>query len=133
MQNVIAVLSETLRRRIAARFRRPDEQVDDMFITLVDERRHFPTIDVIQAASDQGKAAIGKILYRRGEFELSVEPGFDRMLIRRRNIEKVSGEQGANVTGNNFLYEWTAARAVEHSPLIQEHQPKHNADRRSQG
>jgi hypothetical protein len=32
------------------------------------------------------------------EFELSLEPGFDRVLIGRRNIEKVGGKQGANMT-----------------------------------
>jgi Transmembrane secretion effector len=38
MQNIIAVLRETLRGCIAARFQRPDKQVDNMFVTLVDER-----------------------------------------------------------------------------------------------
>ena len=55
------------------------------------------------------------------------------MLIGRRNIEKVSGEQGANVTGDHLLYERVATRVIEHSPLIYEHQPEHNGERRSQG
>ena len=81
MQNIIAVLCETLRGFSATGFRGKYEQIDNMFITLVDERRNFPTIYVIQPASDQTEAVIGEILNRRGEFELSVEPGFDRMLI----------------------------------------------------
>ena len=43
------------------------------------------------------------------------------MLIGRRNIEKVSGKQGANVTRDYLLYESVAARAIEDFPLIQEH------------
>jgi len=55
------------------------------------------------------------------------------MLIGRRNVEKVSGEQGANVTGDYFLYDSVAARPIEDFPLIQEHQSEHNGERSSQG
>src|SRR5271170_1249842 len=44
MQDVIAIFDKTLSGCTAARFRRPNEQVDNMFITLVDERSYFPTI-----------------------------------------------------------------------------------------
>src|SRR6516162_10125382 len=97
-----------------------------MFVALVDECRCFPTVDVIQPASDQTEALGREILDRRREFELSVEPRFDRMLIGRRNIEKVSGKQGANVTGDYFLDKRVSARALGHSPLIQQRQSEHD-------
>src|SRR5205807_5514625 len=46
MRNIIAILSETFRGCVATRFRRPNKQVNKMFIALVDERRHLPTIDI---------------------------------------------------------------------------------------
>ena len=104
-----------------------------MLITLVDERRYLPTIEIIQTTSDQAEAVVGKILNRRGEFKLSVEPGFNRMLIGRRHIEQVSGKQGANVTGDHFLCERVAARAIKCCTLIKENQPEHNGERRRQG
>jgi hypothetical protein len=52
MQNIIAVLFETLHGFSATGFRWRYEQIDSMFITLVDERRYFPTIYVIQPTSD---------------------------------------------------------------------------------
>jgi hypothetical protein len=68
-----------------------------------------------------------------GEFELSVKPRLNRMLIGRRNIEKVRGEQGANVTGDHFLCERVVARAIKCGSLIEENQPEHNGERRRQG
>jgi hypothetical protein len=54
------------------------------------------------------------------------------MLIGRRDIEKVSGKQGANMIGDYLLYERVAARAIEHPPLIQEQQTDHDGESRSQ-
>src|ERR1700730_928171 len=133
MQNMIAVFGETLRGCIAVRFRRPNEQVDKMLITLVDERRYLPAIYIIQPTSDQAEAAVREILNWWGEFELSVKPRLNRMLIGRRNIEKVRGEQGANVTGDHFLCERVVARAIKCGSLIEENQPEHNGERRRQG
>jgi len=56
MQNIIAVLGETLYGFGVAGLRGQYEQIDNMFITLVDERRYFPTIYVIQPTSDQTEA-----------------------------------------------------------------------------
>ena len=132
MQNIIAVPCETLHGFSAAGFRWGDEQIDNMLIALVDERRYFPTIQIIQPTSDQTEALGREILNRWREFKLSVKPGFDRMLIGRRDIEKVSGKQGANMIGDYFLYERVAARAIEHPPLIQEQQTDHDGESRSQ-
>src|SRR5271157_4950663 len=120
VQDVIAIFDKTLPGCTAARFRRPDEQVDNMLITLVDERRYFPTIQIIQTASNQAETMFREILNRRGEFKLSVEPGFNRMLIGRRHIEEVCGEQGAKVTGHHFVCEGVALRAIECCTLIEE-------------
>src|SRR5271165_5517979 len=120
MQNVIAIFDKTLPGCTAAGFRRPDEQVDNMLITLVNEGRYFPTIKIIQTASNQAEAMFRIILNRRGEFKLSVEPGFNRMLIGRRHIEQVRGEQGAKVTGHHFVCERVTARAINYCTLIEE-------------
>jgi hypothetical protein len=133
MQNIIAVVCETLHGFSATGIRRRNEQIDNMFIALVDERRYFPTMYVIQPTSDQTEALGREILNRWRESELSVEPRFDRMLIGRGDIEKVSGKQGANMIGDYFLYECALARAIEHPPLIQEQQSDHDGDSRSQG
>src|SRR6266404_8357124 len=66
MQNIIAVLFETLHDFSATGFRGKYEQIDNMFITLVDERRYFPTIYVIQPTSDQTEAVGREILNRWG-------------------------------------------------------------------
>ena len=61
MQNIIAVLGETLHGFSGTGFRGRDEQIDNMFITLVDERSDFATIYIIQPATGQTEAAIGEI------------------------------------------------------------------------
>ena len=92
MRNIIAVFTEIFRGCVVTRFRRPDKQVNNMSIALVDQCSYVLPIQIIQPASDQAEAAVGKIVNGRREFKLSVEPGFDRVLVGRRNIEKVSGQ-----------------------------------------
>jgi hypothetical protein len=55
------------------------------------------------------------------------------VLIGRTDIEKVGGKQGANMTGDHFLRERFAARAIKYSTLIQENQSEHNGDCCRQG
>ena len=100
---------------------------------LVDQCRDLPTVEVIQTSSGQTETVFGKIVNGWRELKLSIEPGFDRMLIGRRDIEQVSGQQGANVTGNHLLGERVAARAIKHPSLIQKNQPEHDGDRCRQG
>ena len=133
MRNIVSVLGEAFYRRAAAGFSRPDEYIDNVSIALVDHRCYFPAIEIVQPTSNQGESVLGEIVNGWGEFELSVEPGFDGVLIGRRDIEQVRGQQGANVTGDHVLSKRLAARAIGHATLIQENQADHRHDCRRQG
>src|SRR5262249_40365362 len=113
MYNVITILGVGLRCRAAVRFRRPDKQVNHMFVTLVDHGRYLAPIDKIQTPSDQAEAVLSKILNGRGKFEFSGEPRLDGMLISRRDIEKVSGQQRAHMIGDDLCFEPVAGRAIK--------------------
>ncbi|MBV8173339.1 MAG: hypothetical protein JO151_02095 [Verrucomicrobia bacterium] len=47
MQNIITVLGRALHGFSATGFRGRDEQIDNMLVAVVDERRYFPAIYVI--------------------------------------------------------------------------------------
>jgi len=91
-----------------------------MFVALVDHRRNVAPIDKIQTPSNQAETALSKILNRRGKFKFPGEPRLDGMLIGRRNIEKVSGKQRADVTGDDLCFEPMAGRTIKDSTLKQE-------------
>src|SRR4029453_18065473 len=76
----------------------PNKKVDKVFSPSVNQRRHGPIIQIIQAAPNQGKSLTGKIDHRRGKIELRVEPGFDSMLIRRSDVGEMIRHKRADVT-----------------------------------
>src|SRR5437773_10728743 len=76
----------------------PNKKVDKVFAPSVNQRRHGPVIQVIQAPANQRKSLIGKIDNRRGKIELRVQPGFYSMLIRRSDVREVIRHKRADVT-----------------------------------
>src|SRR5215831_1434423 len=76
----------------------PNKKVDKVFAPSVNQRCHGPVIQIIQAATNQGKSLTGKIDNRRGKIELRVQPGFDSMLIRRSDVGDVIRHKRPDVT-----------------------------------
>src|SRR5215831_997009 len=83
----------------------PNKKVDKVFAPSVDQRCHGPVIQIIQAATNQGKSLTGKIDNRRGKIELRVQPGFDSMLIRRSDVGDVIRQKRADVTSYKLCRE----------------------------
>ena len=68
-----------------------------MLSALVHERGRGRVLDVVEPASHQREAFGGPVRHRYGVVELALEPGFDRVLVRRSHVGEVIGEQRAHV------------------------------------
>src|SRR5947209_58915 len=55
-----------------------DEDVDWMFVALINERDNRSFVQVVEASADQRKPAHREIMHVRRVIDLSVEPRFDR-------------------------------------------------------
>ncbi len=83
---------------------RPDVQIDEMLLALVDERGDSSVIEVLQPAADKRKPLTRKVLNRRSEIELAVEPWLYRVLVGRDHIGAMTFQlQRADVIGNHLL------------------------------
>src|SRR5947199_7837179 len=51
----------------------PNKKVDKVFAPSVNQRRHWPVIQIIKASANQRKSLTGKIDNRRGKIELHIE------------------------------------------------------------
>jgi hypothetical protein len=79
-----------------------NKNVDDVFAACIDQRGYILPTENIQAATDERKTLIRKILDGRDKSELAVEPGLDGVLVRRSDIHKVARLQGADVGVDDF-------------------------------
>src|SRR5437867_4981050 len=75
----------------------PNKKVDKVFAMPINQRRHWPVIQVIEAAANQRKSLTGNIDNRRSKIELRVSPGFYSMLIRRSDVREVIGHKRTDV------------------------------------
>jgi hypothetical protein len=83
----------------------PNKKVDKVFAPSVNQRRHRPIIQIIQAAPNQRKSLTGKIDNWRSKIEFRIQPGFYSMLIRGSDVREVISHQRANVTSNKLRRE----------------------------
>jgi len=64
----------------------------------VDEHGYGAALDYVQAATLQGKSFVYKIVDRRSERELAVEPGFYGVLVGRLNVFEMAGLEGTQMS-----------------------------------
>src|SRR5436190_10140780 len=64
----------------------PNKKVDKVFAPLVNQRRDWSVIQIIQAATNQRKSLTGKIGNCRRKIELRIQPGFHGMLVRGSDV-----------------------------------------------
>src|ERR1700730_1706603 len=81
---------------------RPNKQVDEMFASLVNQRRHRPVIQIIQTATDQRKSLTGKVHNRRRKIELGVQPGLYGVLVGGSDVREVVCHQRTHMTGDEL-------------------------------
>ena len=86
-------------------FGRPDVEIDDVLVALIDQRRDRPAAQIVEPAAPQRKSLGGEVLDRRGEIDAAVEPGLDRVLVARRDIFEMAGLHGADMAGDDLLGE----------------------------
>lgn len=91
-------------------FGRPDEDVNRVLVSFVDECGDGVAIQIIEAAADQREALRGKILNVRREIDFTVEPGLDGVLVTGDDVGEVPGHERADVAGNGFVSELIAGR-----------------------
>ncbi|MGD9509228.1 MAG: hypothetical protein AB7O95_04185 [Geminicoccaceae bacterium] len=64
-----------------------------MLPAAIDDHRRNPAIDIAEPAADQREALLARILGRRREVDLAVEPGLDRMTVGRDYVDRMAGLQ----------------------------------------
>ena len=89
---------------------RGDEDVDGMFLPLIDQRGNWPPTYVVEAAADKRESTRSEINDGRGEIELTKEPRFHGVQICRLDIEQVIRHQGAHMAVDHFIRNGVPAR-----------------------
>src|SRR5690242_21791761 len=112
MHDVVALALGGLRRRVASSG--PDEQIDDVLVALIDERRDRAPAEIIEAPAGQRKARRGEILDGRRKIELAVEPRLDGVAVLRGDILEMTRLQRPNMAGDDFF--GTPGRHPPHDP-----------------
>src|SRR6266480_4798696 len=102
MQKLIALVRYRLRGFSGIGRGRPDEEVNEMFTPLVNQRRHRPVIEIIKTAADQRKSFVGKIDHRRCKIKLCVQPRFHGVLIGRSDVGEMVCHQRTHMTGDKL-------------------------------
>ena len=85
-----------------------------MFVSVINERDHPFAVEIIESATYEREAAERKIVHIRREIDFAIEPGFDRVLVGRRNIDQMGGEKRADMIRNDFVNELIALRWTRH-------------------
>src|SRR5215469_525238 len=93
VQKLISVACYRFRNFCFVRCCWPNKKVDKMFAPSVDQRRHWPVIQIIQAAPNQRKSFTGKIDNWSRKIELYIEPRFNSVLVGRSNIGQMIGHE----------------------------------------
>src|SRR4029453_7752823 len=83
----------------------PNKKVDKVFAPSVNQLRHGPVIQIIQATPNQRKALTGKIDNWRGKIQFRIQPGFYSMLIRGSDVREVIRHKRADVTSYKLCRE----------------------------
>src|SRR5262245_56576095 len=94
VEEVVAPAGAERGRGVTARGRRSDKKIDRVLVPSVNERRDGFAAKIIEPAAGQGKTSLAEIAHRRREIDLTVEPWFDRVLVRRAHIDAMGGEEG---------------------------------------
>ncbi len=80
----------------------------------IDQGRRGAPLDVVQPAAGQGVALLGQVDHRRGEVDLAVEPGLDRMAVGGGHIHQVLGLQGPHVALHQLGRQRVGSRRDDH-------------------
>src|SRR5436189_3174 len=79
-----------------------EKNINEVLATRIAERRDVLPAENIQAATDQGKTLVRKILHRRNESELAVEPRLHGVIVRGSNVGEMPRLQRANMGVNDL-------------------------------
>jgi hypothetical protein len=75
----------------------PDEHVDLVQTTAVDENGGRMTIDVVEPPAEQWKSLVDEIDHRWRDVRLPSEPRLHRVPVRRNYVEEMVGQERTNV------------------------------------
>ena len=75
----------------------PNKKVDKVFAPSVNQRRHWPVIQIIKASANQGKTITGEVHHRSCKIELRIKPRFNSVLVGRSYIREMVRHDRANM------------------------------------
>ena len=109
-----------LNRRVARKLcgLRPNEDVDDVLLAMIDESGDIAAVQIIETAADKREALVGEIVDGRRKVEPAVKPRFDGVLIGGFDIVQMARLQSANVARDDFLSEKIRSRG---NPKAEKH------------
>jgi hypothetical protein len=85
--DLVITIAFEVRRRLLLTGGSPDKHIDPMQTPTINERSYGLSAGIIQATSLERKAFSPKVRHGRRERDLAVKPWFDRVLVRRDDIQ----------------------------------------------
>ncbi len=80
----------------------PNENVNEVLVSLVNQKLHRSVVEIVKASSDQGKSIAGRVDHRGRKIELAVKPRFDGVLVRGNHIHEMVRHERSNMTCNQL-------------------------------
>src|SRR6202051_3011523 len=80
-----------------------EEQIDNVFAALIDNRRHRLAVDIIEAAAEEPEALRREVDDRRRDVEFTVEPWLDRVLVARFHVYQMPSLERTYVGRHDFV------------------------------
>src|SRR5581483_943859 len=90
-------------------FLRPDEDVNEMLVALVNQRGHGAAVQIIQSPTDERKILCREILRVRRKINFAVEPRLDGVLVGRQDIGQMICLKRSDVTGDGIVEQLVVA------------------------
>ena len=90
-KKIVPATRERDGRAVSTPNRWRDEEVNRVFVSLINERDHPLAVEIIESAANEREAVERKIVHIRREIDFAIEPGFDCVLVGRSNIDQMGG------------------------------------------
>ena len=105
VHDIVALALCRVRRSRGIVFGRPDEEVDDVLVALIDERGDRAPGQVVEPATPQWKTLERRNPSPAGEVEAAVEPGLYRVPVARCDVFQMTGLHRADMAGDDLFGE----------------------------
>src|SRR5713101_6846173 len=102
MNDIISPADLGDRQGVSHMLRGRDEKIDDVLAPPVHHRGYWTVIQIVEPAANQRKSVSNEVFDRRCKIESAIEPGLDRMLVRREHVRQMVRRQRTEMIVNHL-------------------------------